>query len=216
MRRTVFVALVVALVACSSAAAWAQNSRGWEFIPFAGYRWGGGMSTIPGVSKFDTKDNWSFGLALDKRMAYNSAVEIYYGHFGSEFRATMNTPLAGFANPWVHDMARDDIMLNGVWYALRDSHAEAVPYFTAGLGASIFSGSNLNTVGRFAWDLGVGVRKDINEKAALRLDGRWNPTWVTTGSSVWCDYWYGCYTVGSGEFYDQWELSLGLILKAGR
>ncbi|MFI5371594.1 MAG: outer membrane protein [Candidatus Eisenbacteria bacterium] len=214
MRRLLIGTLSVGLL-LSSGAAWAQQNRGVEIIPFAGYRWGGGMSTIPGVKKFETKDNWTFGLALDKRLAYNSAVEIYWSHFTSDFQVTLNPPLAGFTNPINHSMGRDDIMLNGVWYAVRDPGAPAVPYFTAGLGASIFSATGLSTVGRFGWNLGAGVRRQMNDRASLRLDARWLPTWVTTGSSVWCDYWYGCYTVGSGEFYDQFELSLGLIFKTG-
>ena len=58
------------------------------------------------------------------------------------------------------------------------------------------------------------MRRDFNEKMGLRVDFRWAPTWVTTGSSVWCD-WYYCYPVSTGEFFDQYELTGGLIIKLG-
>ena len=34
----------------------------------------------------------------------------------------------------------------------------------------------------------------------------------TTGSGLWCDPWY-CYSVGTGEYYDQFELSGRLSIK---
>ena len=100
-----------------------------------------------------------------------------------------------------------------MWSARSSARFKARPYFTAGLGASIFYADNAETVGRFAWDLGAGVRRDFNEKMGLRVDFRWAPTWVTTGSAWWC--YYGCYPTETGEFFDQWELTGGLIIKLG-
>ena len=41
---------------------------------------------------------------------------------------------------------------------------------------------------------------------------RWMPVWFTTGSGVWCDPFY-CYSVGTGESYDQWDVNAALIIK---
>ena len=38
------------------------------------------------------------------------------------------------------------------------------------------------------------------------------PVWFTTGSGVWCDPFY-CYSVGTGESYDQWDVNAALIFK---
>ena len=207
------VTLVAGLLTASAGAALAQgyyesNSRGLEIIPFAGYRWGGSLSTVSGFRNIDTQDNLSAGLALDVRTPGNSAVEIYWGRFVGDIHATTNSGTKITAGP----LTRDDIMLNGIWYAYR-ANPRLLPYFSAGLGGSIFSTVKTATVGRFAWNIGAGLRRDLGQRLGLRADGRWMLTWLTTGTGAWCDPYYGCYTVGTGEYYDQFELTGGLILK---
>ena len=201
------------LIVVGLIAAWAGNALAageLDIVPFAGYRWGGSLSTIPGVKKFDVQDNWNYGVAIDKQVSQEAAAELYYSHFSSDWDATLsagNTKLSSNFN-------RDDIELNGLWFAYRPGQ-DTRPYFTAGLGTSVFSSDATETVWRFAWNIGAGVRKDINPKTALRVEGRWHPTWVTTGSSAFCDPFYGCYSVGTGESFDQFDVTLGLAYRLG-
>ena len=209
------VTLVAGLLTVSAGAALAQGyydsrSGGLEIIPFAGYRWGGGMSSISGVRSFDTQDNVAAGVALDFRTPGNSAAEIYWSHFAGDINATLNNGTKLTEGP----LQRDDIMLNGIWYAYR-ANPRLLPYFSAGLGGSIFSTPKTASVGRFAWNIGAGLRRDIGQRLGIRADGRWMLTWVTTGTGMWCDPYYGCYSVGTGEYYDQFELTGGLILRLG-
>ena len=209
MRKVVF-ATLVALFTLASHAAWAI-----ELIPSAGYRWGGGMTTISGIKKFDTEDTYTYGGALSTSFPGSSA-EIYYGHFKGKLFATTTPTVTNPAGQEITgEVTRDDIMLTGLWYAGSGLNSTR-PYFSLGLGASIFTSPRSESVGRFAWSLGVGIRHDFGDRLGIRVDGRWLPTWVTTGSGVWCDYYYGCYTAGTGEYYDQWETTLGLILKLGQ
>jgi opacity protein-like surface antigen len=207
MRKSVLAVLVCVLTAWS-AEAYAQVHNV-AIVPFGGYRWGGGLNSITGVRKFDTQNTWSYGVALDFDLSYSSDVEIYYSHFSGDWNAdlTAGGKISGSLN-------RDDIMVNGIWYATR-SGMVLRPYFTAGLGVSIYSADNVSATGRFAWNIGAGLRHDFSDNLALRLDGRWIPTWFTTGTGVYCDpyYFYGCYPLATGEFYDQFELTLGLLIK---
>ncbi|HXS82259.1 MAG TPA: hypothetical protein VN896_06015 [Methylomirabilota bacterium] len=209
--------LVALLVASSVGTALAQQpgTRGIEITPLFGYRWGGGMSTIPGIRDFDTKDNISYGVALVKRLPRNSAVDINWTHFSGDIEATTTQAFPGsppvgtkLSGPSIN---RDDILMNGYWYAF-DPSRPMIPYFTLGIGASIFGSEKTSTIGRFAWNIGAGLRRELNEKLALNIQGLWLPTWVTTGSGLWCDPWY-CYSVGTGEYYDQFELSGKLSIK---
>jgi hypothetical protein len=205
MRRSWLLFAVLLIV--WSTAAWAQLES-IDIVPFGGYRWSGGMSSIPGVRNFDVKDAATYGVALDMNMPRNSAAELYYAHWSGDWNASL-TSGGDFAGKF----SRDDIMLNGLWYASRS--AAIRPYISAGLGVAIYDTDNASASGRFAWSLGAGARKDINDKVGLRADFRWMPTWFTTGSSAWCDPWYGCYPVSTGEFFDQWEVTGGLIVKLG-
>jgi opacity protein-like surface antigen len=205
MRKMLLCLFAALALASTTASAQVQSV---EIVPFGGYRWSGGISSLSLVSEFDVKDAAAYGVCLDFNMPRNSAAELYWSHWSGDWEATLlagGTPSGSFS--------RDDILLNGIWYAARPG-AAARPYVTAGIGASIFYSDNSETVGRFAWSLGAGVRRDLNEKLGLRLDFRWPPAWITTGSTVWCDpYWGGCYPVETGEFFDQWELTGGLIIK---
>lgn len=209
--------LVALLVAGSVGTALAQQpgTRGIEITPLFGYRWGGGMSTIPGIRDFDTQDNISYGVALVKRLPRNSAVDINWTHFEGDIGAVTTQTFPGspplgtkLSGPTIK---RDDILMNGYWYAF-DPTRPMIPYFTLGIGASIFGSDKTSTIGRFAWDIGAGLRRELSDKLALSVQGLWMPTWVTTGSGLWCDPWY-CYSVGTGEYYDQFELSGKLSIK---
>jgi hypothetical protein len=201
--------LAALLVVGSAGSAWAQQpgTRGIELTPLFGYRWGGSMGSITGIRDFDTKDNISYGVGLAKRLPRNSSTEINWTHFEGDITAKTNggLPLSG------PTLKRDDIMLSGYWYAF-DPSRPLIPYFTLGIGCSIFGTDQTETVGRFAWDIGLGFRKELNEKFALSVQSTWIPTWVTTGTGVWCDPFF-CYSVGTGEYYDQIEVAGRLSIK---
>ena len=207
------VALVAGLLIAQAGAVFAQYGESrFEITPYAGYRWGGGLSTLNLVRNFDTQDNYVYGIGLGMVTPKNSSVEVAWTHFEGELTAETIATGIPITSPSL--LKRDDIMLNGYWYAYNPD-ASVKPYFTAGLGAAIFSYPGLSSIGRFSWNLGLGLRADFNEGLGLRLGGKWTPVWITTGSGVWCDPFY-CYSVGTGENYDQWEASAGLILKLGR
>lgn len=204
------VVLVAGLLIAQAGAALAQYSQPsgkLEIIPFAGYRWGGGLNTLTGIRSLDTQDNWAYGIGLGMTTPKNSGVEVAWTHFQGDIDIVTNGGLKATMGP----LKRDDIMLNGLWYAYRPMRPTK-PYFTAGLGAAIFTATGVPSATRFSWMLGIGIHRDINEKTALRISGKWTPVWVTTGSGVWCDPFY-CYSVGTGENFDQWEAGLSLVIK---
>ena len=207
--KSMFIAALLVAATAGSALAQQPGTRGLEITPLFGYRWGGGMSTIPGIRDFNTQDNISYGVALLRRLPRNSAVDINWTHFSGDISATTTQAFPG--SPPVGTklngptLKRDDILMNGYWYAF-DPSRPMIPYFTLGIGASIFGTDKTSTIGRFAWDIGAGLRRELSDRLALSVQGLWLPTWVTTGSGLWCDPWY-CYSVGTGEYYDQFELS---------
>ena len=204
MRKVILFVLVTLVLASTTASAQVQSV---EIVPFAGYRWSGGLSSIQSIPDLDVKDAAAYGVALDFNLPRSSAAELYWSHWSGDWDAELLT-----GGNRSGSFSRDDILLTGIWYAARPG-ALARPYVTAGIGASIFYADNVDAVGKFAWSLGAGVRRDFNEKLGLRVDFRWPPAWITTGATVWCDPYWGCYPTDTGEFFDQWELTAGLIIK---
>jgi opacity protein-like surface antigen len=206
--RRLLVVLATGLLIAQAGAAYAQyDGKGVEIAPFAAFRWGGGLSTISGVRNFDTQDNIAYGIGIGKRLPQNSSVELQWTHFSGDVDVTFNGGLETTAGP----LRRDDIFLNGYWYSARPG-SSVMPFLTAGAGASIFDTDELSSYGRFGWQIGAGIRTDPSEKVGVRFGFRWIPVWITTGSGVWCDPFY-CYSVGTGESYDQFDASATLIFK---
>jgi hypothetical protein len=205
--KCLFLAAMLLAVSAGSALAQQPGTRGIELTPLFGYRWGGGMGSITGIRDFDTQDNISYGVALARRLPRNSAVDLNWTHFEGDITAKTNAglPLKG------PTLKRDDYLLSGYWYAF-DPSRPMIPYFTLGIGASVFGSSETETIGRFAWDIGLGLRRELSNKFALSVQGTWLPTWITTGSGLWCDPFF-CYSVGTGEYYDQIEVAGKLSLK---
>jgi hypothetical protein len=176
---------------------------GMEITPWVGYRWGGGMSTISGVRQFDTNPDLSYGASLDFAASRSSEVNLYWSHFEGNWDATFQngTQTSGGPLKW------DNFQLNGTWFAGYSMVTR--PYFSAGLGAAMLSANGVDTRGFFACNIGAGIKRKLGNKLALRVEGRWFPVWVTTGSGIWCDPFY-CYSTGTGEYYDQIQASAGL------
>ena len=61
---------------------------------------------------------------------------------------------------------------------------------------------------------GSQVRLPGAGNVGIRFEGRWTPTYIKSDSEgVWCDPYWGCYTVGDAQYSNQWELSGGITLR---
>ena len=208
MQKT-YVAFAAALLLAGFAAPAAAQDYGFEIIPTFGFRWGGGLSSLPPpIREFDTEDDIAYGIGIGKRMNPMSGVEIAWTHFQGDVDVRFD---AGTATGG--PLKRDDILLNGIWYA--DRGTNTLPFLTAGLGASIFAIEDVDSETRFAWMLGGGVRQDVSDKTAIRVGVKWMPMWIATGTGIWCDPFF-CYTATTGESYDQFEVQGALIFKLGQ
>ena len=53
-----------------------------------------------------------------------------------------------------------------------------------------------------------------NPKLGIRVETRWTPTYIkSNGTGWWCDPYWACYTVGSAQYSNQFELSGGITLR---
>jgi opacity protein-like surface antigen len=91
------------------------------------------------------------------------------------------------------------------------------PYFLLGLGASFFQpGGDFDGATRFSFSLGLGVKIEASEKVGLKIQGKYNPTYLDEDwGSTWCDPFYGCYQTADPDYLDQGEFSAGLTYKLG-
>jgi opacity protein-like surface antigen len=204
--------LGAALVAVVTAPAAAQV---WEITPHVGYVTSSSIDLRPqGINgEVVVDDGIEYGVSL--------GVSPKRG-FTFEGRYTMQPTNAVFdASGAQMDVNLTDLSIHQIhgnfllWKAYPDNATR--PYFLIGLGASIFDSENFDSDTQFSWALGLGVMRDMSEKAALRAQVRYIPTYMTESyGGTWCDPFYGCYAVGDPEYLNQWEFSLGLALKFGQ
>ena len=90
------------------------------------------------------------------------------------------------------------------------------PYFLLGLGATFFNpDGNFDTESRFSFSIGAGVKVEASEKVGLKIQGKYNPTYLDDDyGGVWCDPFY-CYSVADPDYLDQGEFAAGLTYKLG-
>ena len=90
------------------------------------------------------------------------------------------------------------------------------PYFLLGLGATFFNPDRgFDTVSRFSLGLGGGIKVE-GEKVGLKIQAKYNPTYLNDDwGGTWCDPFY-CYQVADPDYLDQGEFSAGLMYKLGR
>ena len=208
--------LAVAFVAVSSSLAVAQDHRV-ELSGTAGWIFSDGVTGASGdFVRLDPKDAFSWGARIGFMVSDN--VEI-----GGLF----NLQKTSYEVSGVSTVNIGDVSIYNyhgyLAYNFGASDAHVRPYFLGGLGATQYGGFSTSfgaqreiggsTQFSTTWALGVKVFPGGNN-FGLRLEGRWTPTYIKSDTDgVWCDPYWGCYTVGDAQYSNQWELSGGLTLR---
>ena len=189
------------------------------FFPFAGYTTiseiDGSGSILPGTLK--VAGAFTAGAAIGTTTPQNIGIEAMYTYQASGliFKPT------GAPEMDVTDMTIHQIHANFLFYMPGGLYAPTKPYFLVGLGANIFDpsdfeGKTYDSQTEFTWALGLGVKREVNEKVALRVQTRYTPTYLSTNQDgYWCDPYYGCYSVVDSNFLDQWDFTGGLVFNLG-
>lgn len=205
MRIATVVVLAAAVTATPLAA---QKASRFELTPIVGFQFGGGFTGDLG--RIELKESVSYGGALSFRASWDTWIEATY--LRQDTDATFNpigggTPRTnGAATNYIHGGVRQDFTTGG----------PVTPFILGSLGATIFDskaeGQGSETY--FSFGLGAGVKSmfGASKRVGARIQGRWWATSVPSGSSVWCDPFFGCYSVGTYSLVSQGELSGGLTI----
>lgn len=215
IRRLTWMAAVAVL---ASSAARAQDYKV-EVSGTAGWTFSDGVSAANlDFVRLDPKDAFSWGARIG--FLVNENVEV-----GGLFNLQSTTYELGLDDGAALDIADVSIYnYHGyIAYNFGASDAPVRPYFLGGVGATQY-GSISTTLGgnrsiggetQFSttWALGLKMFPN-NGKFGIRLEGRWTPTYIKSDAEgVWCDPYWGCYTVGDAQYSNQWELSGGITLR---
>ena len=181
----------------------AVASDGLEFVPFVGYRFGGGFDDDAAGQTTDLEDNGSWGFAISSAASPMTRYEFLYSH--------QDTRLIDKVNPAdTFDLNIHYLQLGGT---VDVSHDRIIPFFSGGIGLTHMSPgrSGLNDETRMSLSIGGGLKWFPTESLGIRLEMRGYGTLMDTSGSLFCDR--GCDLQLSSDLFPQFETNLGLIFR---
>jgi opacity protein-like surface antigen len=201
--------LIITLIAILSTMSWAQSI---ELMPFAGYRTSGSFNVDALLhSRFTVKDGFTFGLSLGVMLSPVTQVEFMWSQTNSPLIGSLKQPRTGREE--LFDVRTSQFHVNFI-YLIPRYNSRIVPYVLAGIGLT-YADPKGQAGGetRFSWSLGGGIKVMASERVGLRLQGKWNPTYINTSSEVWCDWWGFCYAVPISQYMSQGEFTGGIFFR---
>lgn len=209
MKRGLLLVLPFVMIPC----AFAPDAKAFtlEIAPFGGYRVGGNFEVEEAAfSKVKMEPSETYGLSVGVEFDEKYQLEIMWSREEAELYGSGGT----FTNKrHLFDVNVDQYHFNGLylWGSVDDW---VRPFLLFGLGATHFNPvSDQDSLLRFSFCLGGGVKLYFWKHLGIRLQGRWIPTYVSSDSAIFCSLPGSCVFVTSSEIVHQAEFTGGLILR---
>src|SRR4029077_3578051 len=138
----------------------------WEIAPFYGGKMGGSLDVKNSIyDKVLFNDSASFGLAVGADVSTEGSVEVLWSHQDTTLRGRLQA--TGMKED-ITTMGVDQVFFNGLYLM---GHEPLRPFVLAGLGATRFNPyGNYDSLTRFSWALGGGLKYYLAKNWGLRLD----------------------------------------------
>ncbi|HEY2118188.1 MAG TPA: outer membrane beta-barrel protein [Candidatus Acidoferrum sp.] len=205
-----FAAIAWAVLAAPTA--WAQ--KGIEVTPFFGGQINGGVDlSTARYNRIEVQNGLNYGVSASYAINKYTAVEFMWNHNKAD---TLAQPTGGGADLKVFSLTSNQY-LGDVVVHFKDPESRLRPFVLLGAGATNLAPdrSQVNSITRFAWVFGGGVKYDLSKHLGVRLQAKWSPTYINTVTTgVWCDpFWAGCWAKGDSVFLNEIDGTVGLTLR---
>lgn len=213
--RTTWFGAALFLLGAVSAKAQAR----FELDPFVGYETSGsfpvstfassGGNAVP-VNQLRVNDSLAFGTFVDYSLTENFQAEFMWNRNNTSYSAHDVLTQSYFK---AFDSTIDQFQFGGLYMFLGSEH-KVRPYAAASVGFTHDSNSN-GTPNRteFSWSVGGGVKYFIGRHFGLRGDLRYLPTYGSSSPGVYCDPFFGCYSVTLHNYLNRGSFVGGIIIK---
>jgi opacity protein-like surface antigen len=181
----------------------AMAADGLEFMPFAGYRFGGGFDDQISGDKLDLDDQGNWGFAVSSPQTSGARYEFLYSRQQTRLSEAAQ-PEDGF------DLQIHYLHLGGT---VDVKHKDFTPFVSGGIGISHMSPgrSGFTDETRLSLSLGCGLKWYPSDRFGIRLELRGYGTLIDTSASLFCHG--GCELELSSGLLPQFETNLGLIFR---
>ena len=179
-----------------------------EAIPINAYRASGDFRDINTGTVLDVDDETSYGFILQFDAGHDSRYEFLYSDQSSRLRAGVSLP-----TNVLFDIDITYIHVGGNrLFPINDSTSS---YLGAGLGIARFDPdfSGYNSESKFSFNVSGGIRKMLTRSIGLRAGLSFYATPVNSRSSIFCGSDSGCTVRFQGDFFTQYDASVGLVIR---
>jgi opacity protein-like surface antigen len=178
-----------------------------EITPFAGYTWGGEFTDAVTGTKLKIDETANYGMMVDINLDKQSQIELYFSRQATQMKADTGT----FTGNPVFDLDIDYYHIGGTY--IIDPGKVVRPFVVGTLGATHMNPkeSGLDSVTKFSFSLGGGVKLFVTEHVGLRLEGRWLGTLFNDSGAVFCSS-GRCAVNVQGDLFSQFVANAGLII----
>jgi hypothetical protein len=171
--------LALALPLVPTAGGWAQS---FEITPLVGYTTAGDIENkAPTIRSLQIDGAFTWGLQAGHFFNPHLGVEASWAR--QESALTLSTS-SGSAKLFDLDVGQ---LHGSVVYQLGGEGARLRPFLLAGLGATFFSATDLESEAKLSWALGAGLKWFPAGAFGARLQARYNPTRLNDAASDFCD-----------------------------
>ncbi len=191
---------------------WAQ--RGIEVTPFIGGQINGGVDLSTSLyRRIDVQNGLNYGVSADYLVGKYTAVEFTWNHNQAN---TVAQPTGGGADRKLFSLSTNQFLGDFVLH-FKDPESRLRPFVLFGAGATNLAPdrSQVNSITRFAWVFGGGIKYNFSKHLGMRLQAKWSPAYIDTATEgIWCDpFWGGCWAKGDSVFLNQLDGTVGVTFR---
>ena len=207
--RNLLIALLSAFLPAVALADHIPPAR-FEITPMIGFATGGSFDDDVSDASFDVDDNAIVGLTFHITSVTGGQYEFSYWREDT----SLESPLLFTPGP-EFDVTVDYLQVGGTYPA--DFGKGWHPYIVATIGAARWDPdqAGLDSETFFAGTIGGGLRYNMTERVALKLEGRALASFLDSNSSVFCfsNGGGGCAIAASGDLVTRWTASAGVAFR---
>jgi opacity protein-like surface antigen len=192
----------------------ALAQKGIEVTPFIGGQINTGLDlSTARYSRLDVQNGLNYGVSVGYLIGTHAGVEFMWNRNQA---GTFARSVSGGADVKVFNLNTNQY-LGGFILHFKNRESRLRPFVLVGAGATNLAPdrSHVNSITRFAWVLGGGVKHNFSKHLGVRLQAKWSPTYINTiTEGVWCDpFWFGCWTKGDSVFLKEVDGTAGLTFR---
>lgn len=177
-----------------------------EFTPYVGYQFAGGLNTLDG--RLSMKNGTNYGLILDITVEKDMQAEFWYSRLESELSYKPN----GETSYSFIDNMSIEYFHAGALYVPKWGKIRPIGIITLGFTRTHLESGNADDDWRFSVAVGGGAKFFFTENIAFRVQGRLLVPFFASNTTIYCTNGTCLFNIEAGTLIFQADFNAGLTI----